>query len=382
MYHERARLDRGAGRPLARGARSRRAGGGDAACYVPGVVLQRTCFSFARILLAAAVPVASFVACSADGLGGTAPDAGVVQGKADAAAPEDSGSVTPSDAGASDVPDAGDAGDAGPKPPFACQTDAVFPTVLSVPEASAAAEVELKPGVRELLVVSDSGRGGVALLLALPHGGSTRSITLPLDTPAVDDTEGIAWRSGALYTLTSSGGVRRFKSDGNGGLVRDQDLYRLGDEPVACADLAAVNCGRNYEGLCLRPAGISHPCAGYAASKAESKLYCLGIDGAGKLFAKTDVPPIALNFPADQLSDCAFGAEGGVAAGVLVVTTNVFGLSRSYRVDETSGVTTRLPTKAVPNLEAIALDKDGALFVMDDNSTTTSTASKATCVGW
>ncbi len=283
--------------------------------------------------------------------------------------------------GDSGAPDAGSDA-AQPKPPFGCQADGSFPGLLGVPEASAAAEVELKPGVRELLVVSDSGRGGQAVLVALPGAGSTRSVTLPLDSPAIDDNEGIAWRGGALYTLTSSGAVRRFVPDGAGGLARDQDVYRLGPEPAACANLAAVNCGRNYEGLCLRSAPSAHPCAGYAASKAEGKLYCVGIDGAGKLFARTDVAPIALAIPADQLSDCAFGAAGGPADGVLVVTTNVFGGSRSYRVDETTGTLTRLPTTSLLNVEAGAVDRDGALYVFDDNSSSQSTAAKTSCVGW
>lgn len=322
-------------------------------------------------------------ACTADPASSPVVDASPVQPRPDGGvAMRDASSEVP-DASPPSAADAGDGGvDAGPKPPFACVADPGFPGVISLPEASAAAEVELRPGVRELLVVSDSGRGGAALAFGLPGTGASRALTLPLDQPAVDDTEGIAWRDGALYALTSSGGVRRFVSDGAGGLVRDQDLYRLGAEPIACPDLATVNCGRNYEGLCLRPKGIAHPCAGYAASKAESKLYCLDIDANGKLFAKTDVTPIALNLPADTVSDCAFGAEGGPAAGVLVVSTNVFGQSRAYKVHEPSGVTTRLPTKSLLNVEAVALDRDGALYVFDDNSSTQSLASKATCVGW
>jgi hypothetical protein len=276
--------------------------------------------------------------------------------------------------------------DAGPdataKPPFACQADGAFPSLLGVPEASSAAEVELTPGVRELLVVSDSGRNGQALLRGLV-GGAERTITLPLDTAtASDDLEGVAWHGGKLYTLTSSGAVRRFAPGGDGGLTRDQDAYRLGADPIACPDLTAVNCGRNYEGLCLRPAGVVHPCAGYAASKAEGLLYCLGIDGTGKLFANTSVPPLSLGLPADQLSDCAFGAEGGAAAGVLVVTTNVYGGSKAYRVDESSGALKSLPIKSLPNVEAAAIDRDGSLYVFDDNSSSQSFAARVTCVGW
>lgn len=314
--------------------------------------------------------------------------AGAATQPEDASAPSpDGGPRGGTDAGASaaDAADASDAEggalDAGPKPPFSCQ-DATFPGVLPVPEASTAAEVELLPGVRELLVTSDSGRGGAALAIALPGAGSSRALTLPLDPGASDDTEGSAWRAGRLYTLASSGAVRRFAPDGTGGLVRDQDVYRIGLEPGSCPDLTAVNCGRNYEGLCLRAPASTHPCAGYAASKAEGKLYCVSIDGAGKLFLRGDVAPLALGLPADQLSDCAFGAAGGPAEDVLVVTTNVFGLSRSYRVDEATGTLARLPSKALVNVEAAAIDRDGALYVFDDNSTAQSTAAKASCIGW
>lgn len=271
--------------------------------------------------------------------------------------------------------------DAAPKPPFACKADGTFPGSLAVPEASSAAEVELKPGVRELLVVSDSGNSGKALLIALPSGAQ-RSITLALDTGASDDVEGIAWRSGKLYTLTSSGAVRRFAPDGAGGLVRDQDAYPLGADPYSCADLQAVNCGKNYEGLCLRAPSSAKPCAGYAASKAEGKLYCLTMDASGKLAASTTIPPLSLGLPADQLSDCAFGAASGPAADILVVTTNVFGLSQTYRVDQATGARTKLPIGSLLNVEATAIDGDGSLYVFDDNSSSTSTSAKVTCVGW
>src|SRR4051812_26412226 len=62
----------------------------------------------------------------------------------------------------------------------ACTPDEAFPATFEVPEASAASEVELRPGVRELLVVSDSGEHGAALAYALPDG-PPRRLRLPLD---------------------------------------------------------------------------------------------------------------------------------------------------------------------------------------------------------
>lgn len=267
------------------------------------------------------------------------------------------------------------------KPGFACTADATFPQTLPVPEASAATEVALRAGVRELLVVSDSGRNGAALAIEIPSGAQ-RSLTLPLDVVASDDLEGMAWRDGKLYTLTSSGAVRRFTPDGTGGLTRDQDAYPIGPVPYACADLTAVNCGKNYEGLCLRAPVGTNPCVGYAASKTEGKLYCLAFDGTGHLAITTGTPPLSLDLPANQLSDCAFGAAGGAAERVLAVTTNVFGLSRTYRVDEATGGLTKLPIASLLNVEATAIDRDGTLYVFDDNNGATSSGAKATCVGW
>ena len=138
------------------------------------------------LVLATGVALLEASACARDdgpgaGPGGSPPDA--------------QAAAVPADAAKTDRPDAhddasppGDASseaaiDAGPKPPFACAADGTFPGSLPVAEASAAAEVELKPGVRELLIVSDSGHSGAALLIALPSGVQ-RPITLPLDPGA------------------------------------------------------------------------------------------------------------------------------------------------------------------------------------------------------
>ncbi len=262
-----------------------------------------------------------------------------------------------------------------------CSAVTSFPAILLTPEASSAAEVELTSGVRELIVVSDSGNGGKALLIGIP-GGATRSLTLPLDDKASDDLEGSAWRDQHLYTLTSSGAVRRFSPDGKGGLARDQDVYAIGPAPYACSDLMGINCGKNYEGLCLRASSISAKCAGYAASKAEGKLYCVTVDGAGKLAVDTSASPIDLGIPADQLSDCAFGAPGGPAEHVLIVGVNVGGGSKTYRVDEATGKLTVLNIASLLNEEAAAIDKDGSLYAFDDNNYGVSGAAKATCSGW
>jgi hypothetical protein len=288
-----------------------------------------------------------------------------------------------SDAGAASPP-------AAPISSLACKSDPSFPATLDVAEASAAAEVELIPGVREILVVSDSGRGGAALAWRIPSGPA-RAIRLPLDPAASDDLEGMAWVSahaagggGALYTLTSSGAVRRFVPDGQGGLRRDQDAYALGKSPHACTNLRDVNCGRNYEGLCLRPRNVSARCAGYAASRASSELDCVVFDG-DRLVADELRPPMHLGrglVPAGALSDCAFGAASGPASATLLVTTNVYGGSSTYAVTEPSGALTPLEGLGTLNNEAVAVDGDGAVLLFGDIDSEVSPGMRATCKGW
>ena len=264
-----------------------------------------------------------------------------------------------------------------------CTVDPSFTSPLHVPEGSGAAEVELTPGVREMLVVSDSGNDGAAVAVKIPDG-PVRSLTLSLDTGANDDIEGIAWRGGHLFTLTSSGAVRRFTPDGKGGLARDGSAYRIGEPPYSCPNLEKVNCGKNYEGLCLRDESntdVKPRCIGYAASKKEGALYCvvmkdnqLSIDSVRK--------PLVLSVPNDSLSDCAFGAWGGPGQSTLVVTTNVHGGSTSYVVNETTGEVKAIDVPGTPSNEALAIDREGALYqVMDDNGDE-SLALRMTCSGW
>src|SRR5262249_48159189 len=70
-----------------------------------------------------------------------------------------------------------------------CTPDPKFPGAFEVPEGSAAAEVALRPGVRELLVAADSGHRGAAIAWTIPSGPG-RALTLPLDQRVSDDVEG------------------------------------------------------------------------------------------------------------------------------------------------------------------------------------------------
>jgi hypothetical protein len=264
--------------------------------------------------------------------------------------------------------------------PVKCLADAGFPGSFAIPEASGAAEVELTAGVREMLVISDSGHDGAVLLWKIP-AGPPRFLKLPLDASASDDLEGVAWREHHLFTLTSSGAVRRFSPDKKGGLVRDGDAYALGPSPYACPSLTSGNCGKNYEGLCLRAPGTSDRCAGYAASKKEGALYCLIFRGE-KLEIDALKPPIKLGLEKTALSDCAFGTAAGPGEKTLVVTTNIFGGSSSYVIDEATGARTLLDVPVLPTNEGIAIDKDGALYQFMDANNDVSLSSRMTCKGW
>ena len=270
--------------------------------------------------------------------------------------------------------------------PFpACSLDAAFSGVFAVPEASAATETELTPGLRELLVISDSGQEGLALAVTLPDGPA-RELRLPLDKAAGDDTEGLAWHDGHLYALTSAGFVLAMTPDGHGGLTRAQPAYPLGPPPFVCEVEDEVNCGKNYEGLCLRSSrgalrardGGAMRCAGYAASRAEGRLYCLSMTGDRLQIDQTHAP-LVLPVRADSLSDCAFGNADGPAASALVVATNLHGGSQVYVVDESTGGLSPIAVPGILNDEAVAIDHTGALYqAMDDNGTP-SPANRAVC---
>lgn len=270
-----------------------------------------------------------------------------------------------------------------------CTRDDTFPSPWKLPEASAAAEVELRPGVREILVIGDSGRKGAAM--AWSRAGGTRPLVLPLDDKASDDLEGMAWQKdpdrARLHTLTSSGAVRTFVPDGKGGLRADGEMYRIGVPPMSCADLHGINCGKNWEGLCLRNPASRARCAGYAASKTETALYCVLRDDTGHLSVDPQRLPMVLALARltnreGVLSDCAFGAPGGPAEEVLLVTTNAYGGSQTYVVDEATGRASPLEVTATLSNEAIAVDREGVLYAFLDDNGETSGATRFVCQGW
>jgi len=60
----------------------------------------------------------------------------------------------------------------------------------------------------------------------------------------------------------------------------------------------------------------------------------------------------------------------------------VFGLSKLHVVDEESGALHPLKGPRTLNTEAVAVDRDGVLYVFSDTNSKTSAAKRATCKGW
>ncbi|HMG21543.1 MAG TPA: hypothetical protein VK607_09515 [Kofleriaceae bacterium] len=215
-----------------------------------------------------------------------------------------------------------------------------FAESAPVPEASGAAWIPVD-GKLALLVVGDSGNHGAYAIVDPDSGATLETGKLPLSDEVSDDLEGVSALGDRIYGLTSSGWILVWRREGKGFALIDKP-YPLG--PVDLPDTKnndrpprgdgmvcngrVVNCGRNYEGLCLAPAATpaARPgaCVGFAASKADGHAYCLTED-AGKLVVHHD-RAIAIT-PPGKLADCTFSDDGALWLG-----SNLFDLSRVYRI--------------------------------------------------
>ena len=211
-----------------------------------------------------------------------------------------------------------------------------FAESTPVPEASGAAWLTID-GKLELVVVGDSGNDGAYGIVDPETGATVETGKLPLSSEAGDDIEGVAVRGDKLYGLTSAGWMRVWRRHG-AGFELVEPPYPIGPVTLSrnklknhaapgdgmVCDAHTVNCGRNYEGLCLAAAPRSPACVGFAASKADGHLYCL-TDEAGKLVAHHD-RAIEITRPG-ALADCAFSDDDTLWAG-----SNMFDLGNVYRI--------------------------------------------------
>jgi hypothetical protein len=215
---------------------------------------------------------------------------------------------------------------ASPVPLAACR--AASSDWIPLPEASGAARL----GPRRYLVIADSGNEGRGLIVD-EAAQVTIPVTLPLGAGAGDDLEGLDIApDGRVFGITSAGWLRawRFESEGSqASLVFGP--ARVSDDPEWTCAPNGVNCGPNYEGLCLHPApdgAEGDRCAGWLVSKARGELVCLRTAGEGY---RVDTAVLKVVAPANQLSGCAYEPEPPYR---LVVAGNVFSGDRIWEVGD------------------------------------------------
>jgi len=188
---------------------------------------------------------------------------------------------------------------------------------VDLPEASGAAWMG-----DALVVISDSGNHG--RYLELDGAGTIIGRgQLPLGG-AGDDLEGLAADGDTLWGLTSGGWMRGWQRDGVGWRLA-VDAYAI--DPTSRCQPGSVNCGANFEGVCLSPRPLADGCDGYAAAKSSGTMFCLHrADGRFTLDATRGFRAAA----PEQLADCAIAEDGAVWTG-----DNGFGLMmvRRWTVD-------------------------------------------------
>ncbi len=214
-----------------------------------------------------------------------------------------------------------------------------FATETPVPEASAAAWL----GSDRLVVVGDSGNHGAYVIVDADTGTTIEQGQLPLGDSS-DDLEGFSEHDGLFYGVISAGWIYTWKRAGSGFALVDGP-YALGPVDLSAkknakrpppgdgmvCDAHGVNCGRNYEGLCLARAANADGCAGYVASKSDGHLYCVAFDTSHRLVVRRD-GAIYVDEPA-RLADCTYDDAGNLWAA-----DNTFGLAQVFRIDGGSAV--------------------------------------------
>jgi hypothetical protein len=270
----------------------------------------------------------------------------------------------------------------------ACE-DLPFAATAPVPEASGAAWLDVG-GKPALFVIGDSGNDGAYNLIDADTGNVIEEGKLPLGEGGGDDLEGIAARNDMFYVISSPGWVRTYKRAAKGfdlvdapyplGPIDIEDKGGgLGDKPpkgsgMVCAG-KSVNCGRNYEGICLQPSSSDGRCVGYAAAKADGHLYCL-IEERGKLVVRY-ADAIRIARPG-VIADCAFSADGST----LYAGSNLFDAGNVYRVDgwkdPANAKVTPLVTLGIGFPETLAVRGD-VFYRMSDTGGAPSMMRKARC---
>jgi hypothetical protein len=220
-------------------------------------------------------------------------------------------------------------------------TQLPFADSTPVPEASGAAWFVLDNKL-VLVVISDSGNDGAFAIVDPESGDTLDESKLPLGGDG-EDLEGIATRNGKLYVITSPGWMRVYQRSATKPEFELVDgPYALGpidieDKGGGTGDKAPkgtgmvcgaknVNCGRNYEGVCMHPGTPPGRCVGYGASKADGHLYCIVEKDNRLAIEHANAIRVARE---GVIADCAFSDDGKLYAG-----SNIFDAGHVYRIDD------------------------------------------------
>lgn len=258
----------------------------------------------------------------------------------------------------------------GPGPLSACEEVGAL-VWLDLPEASGAARLDAA-GDR-VVIVADSGNRGRALILD-GASGTAVATTLPVDDGVGDDVEGLARApDGRIIGLTSAGWFREWRPEGEA-LAVVRAAYRGTDAAGYSCDGLRVNCGANYEGLCLDPAPVAGGCAGFAVAKARGQLVCVRAGADGYRIDPSVIIPVSDGNTAHPdmgpLSGCSVEPDEPYR---LIVAGNAFTGSALWEVagyrDPATAVVTELPYTGAPNQEAVLFVADHAFASFGDLQT-------------
>jgi hypothetical protein len=200
---------------------------------------------------------------------------------------------------------------------------------VDLAEASGATYVGAsEAGPAHVLVVADSGNRGELVAIDAEDGLVVGRGRLPLDPAVSDDLEGFSRIDDRYVALTSGGRVFEFGRKGLMEFVAAAKPYAIGKigakDDLICQSAMATNCGRNWEGLCLRATTPAKgECAGFAASNRDGELVCL-VREDGRL--RADPARVIAITRGEALTGCA------IVGDVVYAGTNLFDAARVYRV--------------------------------------------------
>ena len=251
-----------------------------------------------------------------------------------------------------------------------CQP-AKFADGILVPEASGAVWVEPSFGLpAHLVVTGDSGTRG-AFVVVDEAGAELARGALPLDRGATDDLEGLARLGDVYYAITSGGQMRQWRRTAAARFELTEKAYAI-DASLACP---GVNCGHNFEGLCLAAPGDG--CDGYAASKGKGALVCLEVDAGGRV--RADPARILQAAVPEVLTGCDIAPEGDL----LYTGANLFGGNSVARWsgwrDPAAAHAEELGRLGPGFCEAIAVGPGGAIYRFSDLGGAPSLSAKVSC---